>query len=163
MTTRQFQENTLLEIKKLASTHTETFLNKVNEAKQKQGLEEMDLTDGSTREALTDLTTAAITFGILEDKSFDEVVSHLTASLVEKSSKPLPPADATVIANALVSPPVNKLVQNVTNPDSNTFMEDKDMIRNAVISWSRSSRLLPIDQQEIPYGNAEDFPTTFGK
>ncbi|SDP43890.1 hypothetical protein SAMN05428975_1219 [Mucilaginibacter sp. OK268] len=160
MATYQFQETTISTMKALADKSVESFLNELN---KKEEQTEANLPDSKTRELLDDFVCASLLDGVAEGKSFDQVVDHLASTIESHSTTPLPSGAVASIARAILKPCVDELSKMATNPEDFSLGDDKDVIRDAVIGWSRSARLLPIDQEEVPLGGAKEYPESFAR
>ncbi|MFX1704045.1 hypothetical protein PV783_08825 [Chitinophaga sp. CC14] len=137
MATHKFQESTISIIKSLADKSVESFL---NEAKNKDEQTGTNLPDSKTRELLDDFACASILDGAVGGKSFDQVVDHLAAAIESHSATPLPAGAGTSIAQALLQPLIDELSGIVTNPEDDSLGDDKDILRDAVLNWNRSTK-----------------------
>lgn len=137
MATHQFQESTISIIKALADKSVESFL---NEVEKKDEQTRTNLPDSKTRELLDDFTCTSILDGAAGGKSFDQVVDHLAAAIESHSATPLPTGTGASIAQALLQPSIDELSGIVTNPENDSLGNDKDILRDAVLNWKRSTK-----------------------
>lgn len=141
MPTHKFQESTVAIIKAVAGTQVEAFFQQLGEVQKERDTVPAKLLDDSTKAALTEHVTASFISGVMDNKSSEESVEHLATTLAAKSTPPLSNEEAVAVADALLRPTINGVLQVVTNPEDTSLGDDKVIIRDAVMGWGRSVKV----------------------